>query len=66
MMGTRCGDLDPAIIPYMHKVLGMSVDEIDTVLNKKSGMLGLSQISNDMREIEEEILERKNQGYPGS
>jgi acetate kinase len=59
MMGTRCGDLDPAIIPYMHKVLGMSVDEIDTVLNKKSGMLGLSQISNDMREIEEEILEKK-------
>ncbi len=59
MMGTRCGDLDPAIPVYMCKTLGMSIDEVDTMLNKKSGMLGLSQISNDMREIEEEILEKK-------
>ncbi|HPM01193.1 MAG: acetate kinase [Candidatus Cloacimonetes bacterium] len=59
MMGTRCGDLDPAIPVYMCKTLGMSIEEVDTMLNKKSGMLGLSQISNDMREIEEEILEKK-------
>lgn len=59
MMGTRCGDIDPAIPVYMQKVLGMSVEKVDNVLNKKSGMLGLSQISNDMREIEEEIIEKK-------
>jgi len=59
MMGTRCGDIDPAIPVFMAKSLGMSIDEIDMVLNKKSGMLGLSQISNDMREIEEEILDKK-------
>ncbi|HPY96014.1 MAG TPA: acetate kinase [Candidatus Cloacimonadota bacterium] len=60
MMGTRCGDLDPAIPIYMNKTLGMSMDEIDNILNKKSGMLGLSQISNDMREIEDEVLKNKN------
>lgn len=60
MMGTRCGDLDPAIPIYMQQQLGMSVDEVNTILNKKSGMLGLSHISNDMRTIEEEILEKKN------
>ncbi len=57
MMGTRCGDIDPAIVIHMQKVLGLSVDEASNVMNKKSGMLGLSAISNDMREIEEEILE---------
>lgn len=60
MMGTRCGDLDPAIPIYMQQNLGMTVDEVNTVLNKKSGMLGLSHLSNDMRQIEEEIIERKN------
>ncbi|MDZ4122346.1 MAG: acetate kinase, partial [Candidatus Cloacimonadaceae bacterium] len=59
MMGTRCGDLDPAIPIYMQQQLGMSVEEVNAVLNKKSGMLGLSHISNDMRTIEEEILERQ-------
>ncbi len=60
MMGTRCGDLDPAIPIHMQQQLGMSVDEVNNVLNKKSGMLGLSHISNDMREIEDEILIRHN------
>jgi acetate kinase len=59
MMGTRCGDIDPAIPLHMMKELDMSVDEVNNLLNKKSGMLGLSAISNDMREIEEDILERK-------
>lgn len=59
MMGTRCGDIDPAIPIFMMKEMDMSVDEVNNVLNKKSGMLGLSAISNDMREIEEDILERK-------
>ncbi|PKN78884.1 MAG: acetate kinase [Candidatus Cloacimonetes bacterium HGW-Cloacimonetes-1] len=60
MMGTRCGDLDPAIPIYMQQQLGMSVEEVNNILNKKSGILGLSHISNDMRTIEEEILEKKN------
>ena len=59
MMGTRCGDIDPAIPIHMQQQMGMSVEEVNTVLNKRSGMLGLSAISNDMREIEEDILERK-------
>jgi acetate kinase len=60
MMGTRCGDIDPAIPIHMQQRLGLSVDEVNSILNKKSGMLGLSHISNDMREIEEEILIKKN------
>jgi acetate kinase len=60
MMGTRCGDLDPAIPIHMQQQLGLSVDEVNSILNKKSGMLGLSHISNDMREIEDEILIRHN------
>ena len=59
MMGTRCGDIDPAITIHMVKQMGYSIDEVNNILNKKSGMLGLSHISNDMREIEEEILEKK-------
>lgn len=60
MMGTRCGDLDPAIPIHMQQQLGLSVDEVNSILNKKSGMLGLSHISNDMRTIEDEILLRQN------
>jgi acetate kinase len=60
MMGTRCGDLDPAIPIHLQTQLGLSVDEVNTILNKKSGMLGLSHISNDMRVIEDEILLHNN------
>jgi acetate kinase len=60
MMGTRSGDIDPAIPIHMQQTLGLNVDEVNSILNKKSGMLGLSQISNDMREIEDEILINKN------
>ncbi len=60
MMGTRCGDIDPAIPVYLQKQMGMDADTVDAVLNKKSGMLGLSGLSNDMREIEEAILSRQN------
>jgi len=60
MMGTRSGDIDPAIIIHMQQRLGFSVDEVNNILNKKSGMLGLSQVSNDMREIENEILNKHN------
>jgi acetate kinase len=51
VMGTRCGDIDPAIIFYLERVAGMSGAEIDKLLNKKSGLLGLSGISNDVRTL---------------
>lgn len=60
VMGTRCGDIDPAIPIHMQTQLGLSVDEVNAIMNKKSGMLGLSHVSNDMRVIEEEITENKN------
>jgi acetate kinase len=51
VMGTRAGDMDPAIIPYLERVAGMGVSEQDALLNKKSGLLGLSGISNDVRTL---------------
>ncbi len=60
VMGARCGNIDPAIIIHMQKQMGLTVDEVENILNKKSGILGLSSLSNDMRVIEEEIVERKN------
>ncbi|MBI9018144.1 MAG: acetate kinase [Phycisphaerae bacterium] len=50
VMGTRCGDLDPAVVLYMMRALKMTADEIDNLLNKKSGMLGLTGYS-DMRDV---------------
>jgi len=52
MMGTRSGDLDPAVIPYMVS-RGLSVEQVDDVLNGSSGLLGISGLSNDMRDLEE-------------
>ena len=57
IMGTRSGDIDYGIIPYIIKKTGMSLDEVDNVLNKKSGLLGLSNISNDWRDIQNAINE---------
>ena len=59
MMGTRCGDIDPAIVCYMMKKTGMSAEEMDNVLNKESGMLGISEISSDARDIEQACEEGK-------
>jgi acetate kinase len=53
IMGTRCGDLDPGVITYLEREEGLTVPQIDQMLNKKSGLLGLSGISGDMREIEQ-------------
>ncbi|PHR54268.1 MAG: acetate kinase [Arcobacter sp.] len=50
VMGTRCGDIDPSIIFYLHRHKGYSIDEIDTLLNKNSGLLGLCG-NNDIRSI---------------
>ncbi|MBI4349488.1 MAG: acetate kinase [Elusimicrobia bacterium] len=58
VMGTRAGDIDAAIIPYLHQKEGLSVDEIDTLLNKESGLLGLSGLTNDMRELLDEEREK--------
>ncbi len=52
IMGTRCGDVDPALIPILENVEGLSAKQIDDVMNKKSGMLGVSGISNDFRDLE--------------
>ncbi|WP_221348098.1 acetate kinase [Streptomyces beigongshangae] len=56
VMGTRSGDVDPAVIFHLTRVGGMSTDEIDTLLNKKSGLVGLCG-DNDMREIRRRIDE---------
>lgn len=53
IMGTRSGDVDPSLHAMLHRTLGLSIDEIDTLLNKKSGLLGISGVSNDMRLLEE-------------
>lgn len=51
MMGTRSGDVDPGVIYFLSKVVKLSIDEIYDILNKQSGLLGISGVSNDMREI---------------
>ncbi|MFJ3163448.1 acetate kinase [Streptomyces kanasensis] len=56
VMGTRSGDVDPAVTFHLRRVAGMSVDEVDTLLNKKSGLVGLCG-DNDMREIRRRIDE---------
>lgn len=60
MMGTRSGDVDPGIIFHLVNQLNYSVEEVDTLLNKKSGLLGVSQLSNDCRTIESAYLEDNN------
>lgn len=59
MMGTRCGDIDPAIIPFLMKKENLSIDEVDTILNKKSGLLGIYGKSNDSRDVLENMLSDK-------
>ncbi|VFP81415.1 acetate/propionate family kinase [Buchnera aphidicola] len=53
VMGTRCGDIDPSIIFYMVKKLGISIDKVQKILTENSGVLGISSISNDFRKLEE-------------
>ena len=56
VMGTRSGDLDPSILDLLHHKEGMSFEEVDALLNKHSGLLGVSGLTNDMRELLEEAL----------
>jgi len=52
IMGTRCGDIDPAIITFLMENNGLSIREVDNLLNKKSGVLGISGVSSDFRDLE--------------
>ncbi len=56
VMGTRSGDIDPAVVFHLKRVAGMDADEVDELLNKKSGLVGLCG-DNDMREIRRRIDE---------
>ena len=51
IMGTRSGDVDPGVIFFLHRELGLSIDRIEDILNRESGLLGLSGASNDMRDV---------------
>lgn len=52
VMGTRCGDLDPAIVTYIREKEGLAQGETNDILNKKSGVLGISGVSSDFRDLE--------------
>lgn len=56
-MGTRCGNVDPAIVTFLMKELNLSVDEVDNLMNKKSGVFGISGVSSDFRDIESAAAE---------
>ena len=56
-MGTRCGDIDPSIVTFLMKNENLTPDEMDTIMNKKSGKLGVSGISFDDRDIEKAAAE---------
>lgn len=56
-MGTRCGDIDPAIVPYLMEKEGLSASEVNDLMNKKSGFLGITGISSDARDIENAFAE---------
>lgn len=60
LMGTRCGDLDPGVPTFLERSEGLSASEVEEVLNKKSGLLGLSGVSSDMREV----LKAADEGNP--
>ena len=53
IMGSRCGDTDISILPYVMNITKMSAKEMDTIINKKSGLLGISGVSSDARDVEE-------------
>ncbi|MCB6994461.1 acetate kinase [bacterium 210820-DFI.6.37] len=52
VMGTRCGDIDPAIVTYIREKEGLAQGEANEILNKKSGVLGISGVSSDFRDLE--------------
>ncbi|MDX1299055.1 MAG: acetate kinase [Pseudomonas sp.] len=62
VMGTRSGDVDPNLHSHLARTLGWSLEQIETLLNKESGLLGLSALSNDMRTLEQ----AREQGHAGA
>lgn len=56
LMGTRCGDLDPAIVGFLVGEMNLSTGEVDRILNKRSGLLGISGVSSDMRDVKAAAL----------
>lgn len=56
-MGARCGDIDPSILAYLSHKMDLSIDELNDLMNKKSGVLGISGISSDFRDIENAAAE---------
>jgi acetate kinase len=60
VMGTRSGDMDPAILDFLSVKEGLSVSALETMLNKQSGLLGISGLTNDMRELLEEAHENND------
>src|SRR5579885_2712787 len=60
VMGTRSGDLDPAIVDFLAAKEGLSANEVETLLNKQSGLLGISGLTNDMRELLAEAHENND------
>jgi len=54
VMGTRCGDIDPAIVTFLMEKKGLSIKEVNNLMNKESGVLGISGVSSDFRDIEGE------------
>ena len=63
IMGTRCGSIDPAIVPYIMEKEGYTPAEMSEYMNKKCGFLGISGISSDSRDIEAAILEGNERAY---
>ena len=62
IMGTRCGNVDPDVVTYIQEKEGLSPSEMSKVLNKKSGFLGLSQVSSDARDLNDAA----NEGNAGA
>jgi len=60
VMGTRSGDIDPAVLIHLHRVAGLDVDELDALLNRRSGLLGLTG-SGDMRDVQRAAAEGDEQ-----
>jgi acetate kinase len=56
IMGTRCGDIDPALVTYIMRKKKLKYSQIDAILNKASGLKGISGLSNDMRILEKEKI----------
>jgi len=60
VMGTRAGDIDPSLVEYLMHKEGLTISEVDMLLNKQSGLLGLSGLTGDMRELLEEASENQD------